>query len=168
MLKTFATSLLVLNFLMATGQQNKALSTREMSRLLPDRIKGYALQGETKTTQMKIGTLTYTLSEKNFGSGNRSVRILLFDYGEAPIMYQQAMRKRREIGIVETDSLIYRLMDPADSSSWESYSSASKHSQIVKGINNRFFLTMDGDKMELYELKQILMNLDFGKFPKVQ
>jgi hypothetical protein len=160
------TFLIFAALLPAVAQKSKTLSTKEISRLLPDRIKGYSPKGDAKATKVKLGTLTYSLSEKSFTKGARSFKMLLFDYAEAPVMFDQAMRKWREIGTVESDSLIFRPMDPTDSSSWESYSAAARHSQIIMGINNRFFFTLDGEKMELYELKLILLNFDFSKFPK--
>lgn len=147
------------------AQPAKVLSPQEINRLVPAKIKGFYLKGESKSTQTKVGTLTYSICERTFASGNKSVKILLFDYAAAAIMYDQAMTKWSQVSQTESDSLIFRPADFPDVKGWESFISPNSHSQLILGINNRFFLTMTGENMELNELKKIFQNIDLGKFP---
>jgi len=152
----------------ALAQPAKVLSPQEINRLVPAKIKGFYLKGESKSTQTKVGTLTYTICERTFASGERSVKILLFDYGAAAIMYDQAMTKWSKVSQTESDSLIFRPADFPDVNGWESFTLPGRHSQLILGVNNRFFLTMTGENMELDELKNIFRNFDLRKFPKNQ
>ena len=152
----------------ATAQKKGVLSPAKISKLLPAKIKGYSLKGAPVNKRVKVGTLTYSLSEKTFIRKQSTIKILLFDYGQAPIMYEQAIKGWSEIKNVENDSIIFRPLASFDSVAWESYAASSKHSQIIMGINQRFFLTINGEKTEIYELKEILKNFAFDKFPKNQ
>lgn len=145
--------------------QRQALPAEKVGKLLPHKVKGYAASN-FKNSLITLGTLRYSLAERSFTRGNKSVKILLFDYAEAPIMFDQAIRKWRQMNRIENDSVIHRPYNHADSASWESYSLPSKKSQIVMGINKRFFLTITGEKLELEELHQILTLFPFEKYPK--
>lgn len=148
------------------AQPAKVLSPQEINRLVPAKIKGFYLKGESKSTQTKVGTLIYSLCERTFESGNKSVKILLFDYTDASIMYDQAMNKWSKIPHADSDSLIFRPADIPDVTGWESFTSTNNHSQLILGLNKRFFLTMTGENMALGELRQIFQNFDLEKFPK--
>ena len=163
---TIALLLISLSTPIVYAQKKKTLSPTKISKLVPLKLKGYRQRGDAKSTSIQLGNLTYSLSERSFEKGRQSVKILLFDYVEAPIMYDQAIRKWSTMTPVESDSIIFRRLHSPDSTAWESYSVINQHSQIIMGINKRFFLTLDGESMSLYELKQILMNFEFEKFPK--
>jgi hypothetical protein len=150
----------------AQAQPAKVLSAQKINKLLPAKIAGFHLKGESKSTQTKVGTLVYSISERTFASRNKSVKILLFDYADASIMYDQAMNKWGKIQQTESDSLIFRPADLPGVTGWESFTSSNNHAQLILGINNRFFLTMTGEKTPLGELKQIFRNFDLEKFPK--
>jgi hypothetical protein len=148
------------------AQKTKTLSPTKINKLVPAKLKGYHQKGDAKSTSIQLGNLTYSLSERSFEKGRQSIKILLFDYVEAPIMYDQAIRKWSTMTPVESDSIIFRRLHSSDSTAWELHSIISQHSQIIMGINKRFFLMLDAESMSLYELRQILMNFEFEKFPK--
>lgn len=145
--------------------QRQALTSDKIGRLVPHKVKGYTASN-FKNSLIVLGTLRYSLAERSFSRGNKSLKVLLFDYAEAPIMFDQAIRKWSQMNSIENDSVIYRPYAHTDSTSWESYSLASKKAQIVMGINKRFFLTVTGEKLELEELHQILTLFPFEKYPK--
>ena len=163
---TITLLLIFLNTPIVCAQKTKTLSPTKISKLVPSKLKGYHQKGDVKSTNIQLGNLTYSLSDRSFERGKQSIKILLFDYVEAPIMYDQAIRKWSTMTPVESDSIIFRRLHSSDSTAWESYSAVSQHSQIIMGINRRFFLTLDAESMNLYELRQILMNFEFEKFPK--
>lgn len=148
-----------------TNGQKKSLSPDNIGKLLPSKLKGYMSDG-AKNTLIEIGTLRYSLAERNFVKRDRSLKILLFDYVEAPIMYNQAIRKWREMNVIENDSVVYRPLVNTDSSAWESYSKRNNHYQVIIGINSRFFLTVNSRKVTREEVNQILQLFPFGKYPK--
>ena len=115
---------------------------------------------------MQVGALTYSLCEKNFEAGNQSIKILLFDYKEAPIMYDQAMRGWNNLYPVESDSLIQRAVRMTNCTGWESYNKHQKTSLIILGICDRFFLTMTCQNVELETLQEIIQSFQLEKFPK--
>ncbi|MEO7990875.1 MAG: hypothetical protein ABI663_15110 [Chryseolinea sp.] len=146
--------------------QDRVLSPDKMLKLVPNQIKGFQQRIDPKALQMNIGTLTYALCEKNFNDGKRSVKILLFDFKEASIMYSQATRKWSNQLIIESDSLVERSLKMTNCSGWESFSRQNQASQIFLGICDRFFLTMTGENVKLDELRSILNTFPLQEFPK--
>jgi hypothetical protein len=148
------------------GQDVHVLSPKKMLKLIPDKINGFQETDESKARQTKLGDITYTLAEKHFHSGKRSIRILLFDYKEAPIMYNQAMREWGSHTFVDTDSLVYRSFATQNCSGWESYNLNSKRSQIFLGICDRFFMMITGENTDLVLLRLALQEIPLREFPK--
>ena len=148
------------------AQEVALLSPTKILKLVPKRIKGFQQITDSKALQMKIGTLTYTLCEKNFNDGNRMVKILLFDFKEATIMYNQATRKWNNQPMIESDSLIECSLIMQNCKGWESFNRQKKASQIFLGICDRFFLTITGENMELFELRKVLDDFTLEEFPK--
>jgi hypothetical protein len=145
----------------------KILAPEKIIKLIPDKVKGYYPEGEAQSKAIKLGTLHYSMAEKNFsGSHKRSIKILLFDYKEAPIMYNQATRKFSTFIPIESDSLIMRSVLMSDCKGWESYNVNRKNSQILLGVCNRFFLTVEGTNVDLESLKKVVENFKFEAFPK--
>ncbi len=148
------------------GQDAHVLSPEKMLKLIPSKIKGFQEVDQPRARQTKLGDITYTLAEKHFSSGQRSIRILLFDYKEAPIMYNQAMREWSSHAIVDTDTIIFRSLAMQNCSGWESYNIHSKRSQIFLGICDRFFMMMTGENTDLAILKRALLDIPLAEFPK--
>jgi hypothetical protein len=145
--------------------QTKELKSSEIQKLLPQKIKGYHPNGEANSRQMKVGNITYTLCEKNFMNRKKSIKLLLFDFKNAEIMYQQAMNTWTDLEPIESDSVIMRAMSIANCTGWESFRKKSGKSQISLGIFNRFFLSMVGDNVDLESLKAVLNQVPLEKFP---
>ena len=151
---------------MGASAQVVELKPEEMLKLLPDEIKGFDPTEAFISKQMKVGTITYTLCEKKFNLGDRSIKFLLFDFSHAEIMYQQAMRRWKEIHPVESDSIVLRAVAMDNCIGWESYRKQTGQSQIFLGICGRYFLTMAGEKVDLTDLKSVLRQVALDKFPK--
>jgi hypothetical protein len=148
----------------ANGQR-KALSADKVGRLVPVKLKGYFSAG-AKNSSVEIGTIRYSLAERNFSRREKSIKILLFDYAEAPVMFTQAIRKWGQMNVVENDSVVFRPLVTGDSSAWESYSKVNQHYQVIMGINKRFFLTVNSDRITPEEVQQILGLFPFERYPK--
>lgn len=144
----------------------KELKPTEMLKLLPDYIKGYTPAEDFKSRQMKMGTLTYTLCEKKFIHKNQSIKILLFDFSNADVMYRQALKTWNQDGAIESDSIIMRSVALDHGKGWESYRKSSGKSEISLGISNRFFLNMSGENINLTDLQSVLGLIEMAKFPK--
>jgi hypothetical protein len=147
-------------------EKKEPLSAKAITALVPKKIINYTSKGAPKSSKLSVGKLTYSLCQRDFTSRQKHVQFLLFDYNGAEIMYAQAMRKWGEMKDVSNDSVYFQKDSNADRNTFESYFSRYKHSQIVMGINNRFFLTVTGNKIELEELRLILSHFEFEKFPK--
>ncbi|MFZ6002277.1 MAG: hypothetical protein ACOYW3_17320 [Bacteroidota bacterium] len=149
------------------AQHTAELTPAEVLKLVPDKIKGFRADEDFKSKQMNVGTVSYSLCEKKFdGGGDKSIKILLFDFKNAPIMYSQAMRKWNNADPVESDSLILRVVTMDNCTGWEWYSKNSGTSQIFLGICDRFFLNMTGENVELDKLKDVVKEIKLDKFPK--
>jgi hypothetical protein len=144
--------------------QPKVLSANKINKLVPGKIPGFLLK-ESKNNQLEFGTIKYSVCERIFVDRKKTVKILLFDYVEAPVMYTQAMKKWSEMQTTASDSVIFRNTDSSFFNGWESYTAKNNHSQFVLGIHHRFFLTLSGEQMELSELKSVLKKFDFSIFP---
>lgn len=140
------------------------LSPEKLSALIPARIKGFTPE-EAIGKQMKLGTLVYVIGERNFSAYKKSVKILLFDFKGAPIMYNQAMRRWDNQEIL-SDSIVVRGLHVTDCSGWESYHRQTSTSQVFLGICDRYFLTITGTNVDLDVLKDILAQIKPEQFPK--
>jgi hypothetical protein len=166
--------LIVVAIFLHTQSEEKVLSSEKIIRLIPNKIEEFSLRGESKSKVIKIGNIKYSMAEKNFSaSHDRSIKILLFDYKEAPIMYNQVTRKWSTFTIVESDSSILRPTAMNDCTGWESYNIKQSiflpyrtNSQILLGVCNRFFLTMEGTNVDLEFLKKVAQGFNFETFPK--
>ena len=143
------------------------LSTDKIIKLIPNKIIGFRLRTDPRSKLMKLGTILYSMAEKDFSaSKNRSIKILLFDYKEAPVMYNQATGKWTTFSTIETDSLIRRPTKIDNCTGWESYDAARKNSQILVGIFNRYYLTVEGTNVDLEFLKKVVSEFKLDTFPK--
>jgi hypothetical protein len=144
--------------------QAKVLSVNKINKLVPGKIPGFLLK-ESKSNELKFGTIKYAICERIFVNRKRVVKILLFDYVEAQVMYTQAMQKWGQMQTTSSDSAVFRTINSSSFNGWESYTAKNNHSQLVLGIHQRFFLTLSGEQMELSELKNVLNKFDFSMFP---
>ncbi|HEY3429161.1 MAG TPA: hypothetical protein VGK39_00710, partial [Cyclobacteriaceae bacterium] len=104
---------------------------------------------------------------KSFRSRRQqAIKVLLFDYKDAPIMYNQATKSFSSFAITESDSMISRPIVMKDCSGWESYNIHRRNSQILLGVCDRFFLTIEGTNVDLESLKKIVQTFKFETFPK--
>lgn len=147
------------------AQPLKVLSAQKITKLLPSKIPGYYLKGIARSSEMKIGTLTYSLCERNFASGKKQIRILLFDYIDAPIMYQQAMRNHSNIPPIESDSIIYKPVEFAEANGWQSINTKASEAKLVLGIYKRYYLSIEGENVNYEEVVNIFNQIDLKKFP---
>ena len=161
--------LLVPSIFSAEAQsENNVLPANKIINLVPNKFGDYYQENDFQSRLIALGTLKYSMVEKNFvASRKRSIKILLFDYGEALIMYNQATRKFSTYNSVNTDSLIFQSLNMTDCTGWESYNVKRNFSQIMLGVCGRFFLTLEGSNVELNELKKVIQAFKFETFPKI-
>jgi len=154
-------------FTVTAQSDNKVLSSEKIIKLIPDRLIGFNLSDDSQSKVIRLGNLQYSMAEKRFtASKQRSIKILLFDYKEAPIMYNQATFKFHGFTAVESDSVILRSILMTDCTGWESYNIIRKDSQILLGICNRFFLSIEGKNVDIESLKQVVYQFKIETFPK--
>lgn len=150
-----------------SAQEKQTLKPKAISKLLPERVQGYQLKGVSKSSILTIGTLRYSLCERIFVNRDRTIKILLFDYVEAPVMLNQSIKKWSEMPITETDSITFVSHKTEYGEAWESSHPRSQRAQLLLSINNRFFLTLEGEDISMTELRSFAeKNLDLAKFPK--
>ena len=151
----------------AKSQTDKVLSAEEIFKLIPDKVSGFSQTRDSQAKVITLGELRYAMAEKRFSAKKQqSVKILLFDYKEASIMYNQATRKFNTFTAVESDSLILRSVLMKDCTGWESYNIHRRNSQILLGICNRFFLSAEGTNVDLEALKKVILSFNLESFPK--
>ena len=146
----------------------EVLSPEEISKLIPDKIKGYYQPVDAQSKLMRLGTIRYSLVEKKFKSndGRQEIRFLLFDYKEAPIMFNQATRKWSAYEPVESDSLILQSVVRENCTGWETHQVTRHTSQIMMGICERFFLLVDARDLPREALRDIMAQIRFESYPK--
>ena len=157
----------VLVFLSLTGfaQTTKTLDPSEIAKLLPSKIKPYRVE-DSKSRLLEIGSLRYSLSERKFLSRDKSIKVLLFDYAEAPVMFSQSVKKWQQMPETKNDSIAFSTFSNQFGQVWESEHSKYKRSQIILSINDRFFMTMEGENVLLGQLREFFQNFNLEKFPK--
>lgn len=149
---------------MHTLLAQKQLQPEALGKFIPVKLEGYHEEGDLHGSQKAIGNLTYTVCERRFAKGKQKIKILLFDYKDAPIMYKQAMKGGKNIQILETDSLVTRNVMALNYTGWETYNSKAATSQIFLGIADRFFLMLSAEHVDLVSLQHILPNFKFESF----
>lgn len=148
------------------AQKTETLKPSAISKLIPSKVKGYSVKGDSKSSVLTIGSLRYSISEKVFSSRDKTIKILLFDYVEAPIMFNQSAKKWKEMPEVKTDSILFSNVITDHGQVWESEHPYSKRSKLLLSVHNRFFLTLEAENMTLEELREFFSNFDLEKFPK--
>lgn len=81
-------------------------------------------------------------------------------------MYNQATRKWGTFSAIESDTVIRRPLTIQECTGWESYNAGSKNSQILVGIFNRFYMTVEGTNVDLESLKKVVQEFKLDTFPK--
>lgn len=159
-------SLLFMPFL-TNAQERQTLKPKAISKLLPAKIQGYVVKSDSKSSILTIGTLRYSVCERIFSHRDRTIKILLFDYAEAPVMLNQSVKKWDAMPHIETDSVTFSKRKSEYGEVWESSHPRSMRSQLLMAVNNRFFLTLEAEKIALTELNEFVdKNIILAKFPK--
>ncbi|HEY0655831.1 MAG TPA: hypothetical protein VGD65_22000 [Chryseosolibacter sp.] len=145
----------------------ETLKPKAISKLLPARIPGYALKGESRSSILTIGSLRYSLCERSFVNRDRTIKILLFDYAEAPIMLNQSISKWNQMPLIETDSITFATRETEYGDVWESSHPRSHRAQLLLSVNKRFFLTLEATHVSIEDLTAFAeKNIDLSKFPR--
>lgn len=140
------------------------LHPEALAKLIPNKIGDYREDGDMRGSQKAIGNVSYSVCERRFSKGKQKIKILLFDYQDAQIMFKQAMKNSRNNTDVETDSLISRNIEATNYVGWETYSSKAATSQIFLGIEDRFFLMLSAENVDLINLQRLLTYFSFENF----
>lgn len=122
--------------------------------------------GKAKTRLVMIGTLSYSLAERSFKRRKKKIKMLLFDYNNALIMYNQATGKWKDMPTIESDSLLTRYIEMPDYIGRESFNKINNTSQIVLGVGDRFYLTLAGERIDLETLRSIVSLFDLAQFSR--
>ena len=161
-------SLLII-LIIATGASHfvDAQAKRDSSPiqfLLPDKVYGYKKHGKQVARKLKIGNIQYDLCEKYFIKDKTEVKLLLFDYADAPIMYTQVMRDREKM--IAVDSVYFSNYSLLEGKAYQSFNPNQKSAQFFAGINERFFLQISCENCSLDFLLPVIQSVRFSEFPK--
>jgi hypothetical protein len=144
----------------------QVFTLNDMMKLVPDKINGYRQTEGSKSNELKIGNISYSICQKGFSSGSKHITILLFDFKNAPIMYNQVTRDWSKYQAVESDTLVLRPIMESNYSGWESNNTYSRSSRIFLGVSNRFYLAVDGKNVDLEDLRAVLKLFALEVFPE--
>ncbi len=144
--------------------QSAVLTLEQLGELAPKKIEGYR-PTEPKGRILKIGTLSYSMIEQIFVHGKKQISILLFDYNNASVMYRQATQKWKNAEGVENDLMLDNAYELEKQPGWMHYDKANNKSQITLGIQNRFYLVLTGEGINLDVLNGIAKIFDVARFP---
>lgn len=148
------------------AQGNSILMPEALAKLIPEKIEGFSLAEKINGRSIKVGTLTYSMMERSFSKSKRKIRIMLFDYNNAPIMYTQSTGKWESQPHEETDELIQRPFTVTNGQGWEYHNKVSNASQILMGIHDRFYLIINGEGVDLDLLRLIAATVNVSNFPQ--
>ncbi len=147
-------------------EKNEVLPPRQLMKLLPDKVKGYEQLEDSKSSEIKIGNITYSLCEKVFNRNKNNVKVLLFDFKNAQVMFDQAVRPWRNAEEVNSDTVKQRHLQWEGNQGWESENSFSKTAQVFVAVNNRFIMSIIGERTDLKDLHEVLSGVDVSRFPQ--
>lgn len=155
-----------LQLYMLYAQDRPVLAPEELLQLIPDQVENFRPAGDPRARMVKIGTLSYSLAEKNFARGKQKIKILLFDYNNALIMYSQAMKNMRQ----PTAYASITQLAGSDESTRLQYSEDLQQEknicQIFMGINDRFFLSISCENTDSSFLHSLLDKFNFKEFAR--
>lgn len=155
-----------LGLLCAQAQERPVLMPEEIVKLIPEKFPGFTAEGRAKTRLIKIGTLSYSLVERSFKKSRKKIKILLFDYNNALIMYSQATGKWKDIPDVENAFTVNRFIELPDCIGRESFNVADGTTQILLGVCDRFYLTLAGEHVDLETLRSLVPLFNLAAFPR--
>lgn len=160
------TLLSILLFAIPPSVIAQVFTLNDMMKLVPDKISGYRQVDGSKSNELKIGNISYSICQKDFSSGSKHITILLFDFKNAPIMYNQVTREWKKYQTIESDTLTHRSITEANYFGWEYYHPANRSSKISLGISERFYLAIDGKNIPLESLKEVVKLFALESYPK--
>ncbi len=132
-------SLVCINHRSGFAQSPAFLNAVEIKRLLPEKImNGYARGESGNAKVMKIGNLQYSMAEISYVNGRKQIKVMLFDYAAASIMYEQSVKKFKAFEPVSNDSLFIQPLQINQGNGWQVAKPVSKSAQVALGIFNRF------------------------------
>lgn len=141
----------------------QVLGAEAISRLLPTSIKGLSNTSDTKAKLITMGEMKYAMAEKTFGVGRKSIRLMLFDYGGAPVMLLQTQRSWSDFVAVNSDSLVRRPYTHPFYTGWETTTSTA--TQIVLIVHDRYVLVASSEHAGQEDVMNAIRQVDFAKFP---
>lgn len=147
-------------------EKNEVLTPRQLMKLLPDKVNGYEQLEDSRSSEIKIGNITYSLCEKIFNRNKNNVKVLLFDFKNAQVMYDQAVRPWRNAEEVNSDTVKQRHVQWEGNMGWESENTFSKTAQVFVAVNNRFIMSIIGESSDLKDLHDVLNGVDASRFPQ--
>ncbi len=125
---------------------------------MPTEIEGLR-PGVPVARTVKIGTLSYSLAERNFTRGKQKIKILLFDYNNALIMYSQAIKNT---GTVAHTPAIDSLQQPGNNFYHYHEIINENTCRISMGINGRFFVNISSEHVNVQLLRLVVAALNFS------
>lgn len=143
------------------AQERPVLSPEELLKFIPEQIENFKAFGEPRARMIKIGTLSYSMAERNFTRSKQKIKILLFDYNNALIMYSQAMKNIQQ---PSENSPIYQLASLNEGTQYqygEDLQQEKNICQLFLGVNDRFFLSISCENTDSSVLYSLLNKFDF-------
>ncbi|GIV37367.1 MAG: hypothetical protein KatS3mg032_1746 [Cyclobacteriaceae bacterium] len=144
---------------MVWAQDRPVLAPEELLKLIPTTVEGFKPAGEPVARTIKIGTLSYSMAERSFARARQKIKILLFDYNNALIMYSQASNT----GISPVDN-VAEGSTTRSGNRYDYYRRQLDGStcRIALGINMRFFLNITCENADESVLNAILSGMNFS------
>lgn len=143
-------------FFSLRAQDRPFLQPGELIKLIPAQIPGFQPEGKPAGRMIRIGNISYSMVEHHFKNRNQKIRILLFDYNNALIMFNQALRQWNTNGqnqrpTPQDEGGLYReLVHPTQNTA-----------QIFMGVNGRFFLNISAEYTDIELLRSVLNDINF-------
>lgn len=145
--------------------KGQVLTTDELLPYVNDKIPNYRSAQAPKASQIRIGDITYTMCQKEFREGKKRIKVLLFDFKEASIMYIQATRGWLLFESLASETYIQRPLSEEQYVGWETYNIPTKTAKIHLGIHDRFLMTIETTDVSPESLQEIIDHFMNEEFP---
>ncbi len=149
------------------GEVKQPVNFRELKALLPGKVAGMDqsdLEGQTS------GTMGFTISQASadYRTDDKSIEISILDAGGMPAAVM-GMAAWSMATIDKETSKGYEKTGTFDGyKSYEKFDNDGKNGQISLLVANRFIVNVEGDRVDMGDLKSAVKQIDLKKLSKLE
>lgn len=146
-----------------------SLPYKELQQFLPTEVSGYTA-GELSGQSQKMSGMSFSMADREFTSGESTVKVSLIDYNGADEMYQ-GLSAMYSMGLEQEND--EKILGPStlkmdNVTGMETFYKKDGRAEMSLAINGRFLLNLTADKQkDMSLLKSVAEDMDLEKLSKL-